>query len=103
MSATLRRYRDRSMNYSRGFLRAWIALTVVRIALAGSIEASGIVQSDLFCRLFNPGPWCNYRPPAEFVAILTLIIGPPVGVLVVGAAVAWIVAGFHSGGRRGAA
>jgi hypothetical protein len=92
-----------SMNYRRGFLRAWIALTVIWIALVGSLEASGVIESESFCNLFNPGPWCDHRPPAELVAILTLILGPPIGVLVVGAAVAWIAAGFRTGGRRGAA
>ena len=91
------------MSYRRGFLRAWIALTAIWIPLAGSIAASGVVKSGSFCRLFNPGPWCDYRPPTEFVAILTLIIGPPIGVLVVGAAMAWIAAGFRSGGSKGAA
>ena len=91
------------MNYCRGFLRAWIALTVIWIALAGSITLSGVLESELFCNLFNPGPWCDYRPPAEFVFTLSLILVPPMALLVVGAAVAWIAAGFRSGGRRGAA
>lgn len=90
------------MNYRRGFLRAWIALTVIWIAWVGSIAASGVLDSDSFCRLFNPGPWCDFRPPAQFLITLALVIGPPMVVLVVGAAVAWIAAGFRSGGRSGA-
>jgi hypothetical protein len=91
------------MNYRRGLLRAWIALAAIWIALAGSLEASGVIGSDSFCRLFNAGPWCDYRPPAEFLVTLTLIIGPPIAALVVGAAVMWIVAGFRTSGRRDAA
>jgi hypothetical protein len=91
------------MNYRRGFLRAWIALTLVWIALAGSIAASDVIESDTFCNLFNPGPWCDHRLSVELLVILALVFGPPLALFAAGAGVAWIVAGFRSGGRRGAA
>jgi heme/copper-type cytochrome/quinol oxidase subunit 2 len=77
--------------------RAWIALTVIWISWAGSIA----LGADSFCRLFDPRPWCDYRP-AQFLFVLTLVICTPMVVLVIGAAVAWIAAGFRSRGRGGA-
>ena len=67
------------MNYRCGFFRAWIVLAVIWIAWVGSIEASGVIESDSFLPPIQSGALVQYRPPAEFVTLLTIIPLPPIG------------------------
>jgi hypothetical protein len=53
-----------------------------------------ILESASYCRFFEPGPRCDFRPPAPNLVSFLLVVGPPALALIIGAALGAIAAGF---------
>jgi hypothetical protein len=107
------------MNWRRGFLRAWILLSVVWVLVASGYELNrwndyfnGIRSLRAECQDPKPPPWCldwSQLPPANFFdqfdadrpnirAKAAFIAAPPATLLLCGLAIGWVLLGFRRSG-----
>jgi hypothetical protein len=72
------------LNYRRGLLRIWVVASVVWLTAV-------LISKDYSC-WWRKGPWC-----ADDALIL---LGPPIGLLVAGQLLFWIISGFGGASDR---
>lgn len=78
------------MNWSRGFLRIWLVLSLLWVA------GTFALHIDNSPKLLSSAEFYNYKGYEFFNARAFLIIlGPPAGALLVGLTLAWIARGFR--------
>lgn len=76
------------MNYRRGFIRLWLAFSLIWTAWTGVRR----LTDDLSC-LYEDGPWCDHRTWSFYLGGLQFVLGPPALALIIGA-LGWIIGGF---------
>ena len=84
------------MNWRRGLIRLWIVGSIAWVLFTvWSGDLSCFVGSYPWCAWWIVSPWWQ----STYLAALAKVFGTPILVLSLGAAISWVVGGFHDGGK----
>jgi hypothetical protein len=80
------------LNYRRGLLRIWVVASIVWLI--------AVLSSKDYSCWWRRGPWCGFWTLSNYLDDALILLGPPLGLIVAGQLLFWIVSGF-GGDHRG--
>jgi hypothetical protein len=77
------------LNYRWGLLRIWVVATIVWLMAV-------LISEDHSC-WWRKGPWCGFWSLSTYLDDALILLGPPIGAIVIAQLLLWIVSGFGGG------